>query len=302
MPNQNLKIPIKSFLFVPGDSEKKLAKASESEAEALILDLEDSVSLTQKSYARQTVLNYLKAHPIHMRTKQIWVRINCLDHSEASEDLCAVIEGHPNGIFQPKANGPKDVERLSHYLDILETQHNLPSGYTHIIPIVTETAAAPFNLAKYTQIHLPRLYALTWGAEDLGTALGASHNQNTDGQFFDAFRLARSLCLLAAHASNLHAIETVYTDFHNIQGLKTHSIQSYAEGFCGRLAIHPVQIATINAAFSPSASMIKQAQDIIKAFDQAGEHGVIALDGKMLDRPHLKQARYILAQAGLIHD
>jgi citrate lyase subunit beta/citryl-CoA lyase len=285
----------RSWLFAPGDSAKKLAKATDAGADAVILDLEDSVAPAGKAAARDLVRAALFESPGPKRGSKLWVRINALDSGLALADLAAVVAGAPDGIMLPKANGPRDVETLSHYLDALEEAGGVPAGSIKILPVATETAAAPFALGDYARATLPRLHGLTWGAEDLAAALGASTNTDSTGGWGQTYRLVRSLTLLAAHAAGVQAVETLYVDFRDDDGLAASCRAARAEGFSGRIAIHPAQVATINAAFSPSPEEIAFATRVIAAF--ADGAGTVALDGKMLDIPHLKQARHTLALA-----
>jgi citrate lyase subunit beta/citryl-CoA lyase len=288
---------LRSWLFAPGDSEKKLGKAVDAGADAVILDLEDSVSPAGKDQARLMVGEFLTAHPQVARKSQLWVRINALDSGLALQDLAAVVPGAPDGIMLPKANGPADVLQVSHYLDALEIAAGVQPGAVKILPVATETAAAPFHLGDYATAKLQRLHGLTWGAEDLAAAIGASTNTDATGAWALTFRLVRSLTLMAAYASNVQAIETLYVDFRDDSGLAASCRAARAEGFTGRIAIHPAQVATINAAFMPSAEEIAFAERVVAAFAAAEGAGTVGLDGKMLDIPHLKQAQNVLALA-----
>ena len=285
---------LRSWLFIPGDSEKKLGKADATGADVLILDLEDSVAAPAKAAARVLVRSFLEARP-GPRPSQLWVRINPLDSGLALDDLVAVVPGRPDGVMIPKADGPADVERLSHYLDALEAQHGVAAGAIRILPVATETAAAPFQLGDYAKAALPRLAGLTWGAEDLAAALGASTNLDETGRWALTFRMVRSLTLLGARAAGVQAIETLYVDFRDEEGLGTSCQAARAEGFTGRIAIHPAQVPVINAAFRPSADEIAFARRVVATFDADPSAGTVSLDGRMLDIPHLKQARQVLA-------
>ena len=289
--------PIRSFLFIPGDSEKKLGKADGAGADALILDLEDSVSPDNKPVARELIPAFLRARPKAKRASQIWVRINPLDTDLALTDLVAVVAAAPDGLILPKANGPSDVLKLSHYLDALEAKTYVAAGSIKILPVATETAISPFRLGDYAGAGLTRLLGLTWGAEDLAAALGASTNRGADGRWALTYQMVRSLTLLAARAADVQPIDTLYVDFRDDDGLRASSRASRAEGFTGRLAIHPAQVAAINESYRPSAEEIAFAVRIIAAFDAVPGVGTVGLDGKMLDIPHLKQARAIVAQA-----
>lgn len=288
---------LRSFLFIPGDSDRKLAKADDSGADALILDLEDAVAPVNKAVARDKVAAFLSERPPAGRGGQLWVRINPLDTPLALPDLAAVVRGAPDGLMLPKADGPADVARLSHYLDALEAASGVAPGSIRILPVATETAIAPFRLGDYAGAPLPRLAGLTWGAEDLAAAVGASTNLAPDGQWALTYRLVRSLTLLAAHAAGVQAIETLFVDYRDDAGLEASCRAARAEGFSGRIAIHPSQVATINAAFTPSDDEIAFARRVVAAFADTGDAGTVGLDGRMLDIPHLKQARHVLAQA-----
>lgn len=282
---------LRSFLFVPGDSDKKLAKGEGAGADALILDLEDAVAAARKPAARELVQDFLSQRPRGRRASQIWVRINPLDTDDAALDLAAVLAASPDGIVLPKAEGPDDVARLSRQLDAGD-----PSASIGILPVASETASAPFRLGDYSGAKLARLHGLTWGAEDLSAALGASTNLDPQtGRWAFTYQMVRSLTLLAARAANVAPIETLYADFKDEAGLRASSRTARAEGFSGRLAIHPAQVAVINESFSPSESEVAFAQRVVDAFAANPDAGAIGLDGKMLDRPHLIQAQRTLA-------
>jgi citrate lyase subunit beta/citryl-CoA lyase len=289
--------PIRSMLFIPGDSDKKLGKIDACGADAVILDLEDSVAPPNKARARALVAAFIGERPKAARTVQLWVRINPLDTDLALGDLAAVIAAAPDGIMQPKANGAADVERLSHYLDAFETLAGLPLGSTAIVPLVTETARAPFALGEYATVALPRLAGLSWGAEDLSAALGASTNQAPGGGFAFTYQMVRAQTLLAAHAAGVPAIDTLHADFRDDAGLLASSREARAEGWSGRLAIHPAQVAPINAGFSPSAEDVALARRVVAAFEADPGLGTIGIDGRMFDIPHLIAARRTLAIA-----
>ncbi|MEQ1619098.1 MAG: CoA ester lyase [Terricaulis sp.] len=289
--------PLRSLLFIPGDSDKKLAKGDDTGADALILDLEDSVAAARRPAARVLVAEYLAARPRESRTSRLWVRINPLDTSDAQADLSAIVAGAPDGVVLPKIDGPQDVLRLAQMLDQAEAQAGLAPGSIAILPVATETPAATLQLNQFANSKLPRLLGLTWGAEDLSAALRASGNRDSDGQWAFTYRMARSMTLLAAHACGVHAIETLHADFRDQEGLRASSRAARAEGFTGRLAIHPAQVAAINECFTPSAAEIEHAQRIVDLFAANPGAGALSLDGKMLDAPHLKQAERILAQA-----
>jgi citrate lyase subunit beta/citryl-CoA lyase len=287
---------LRSFLFVPGDNEKKLSKGSGAGADALILDLEDSVAPTRKSLARGMVHDYLSAP--RASASELWVRINPLPEG-GLDDLVAIVRAAPNGIVVPKVDGPEDLVRVSAFLDALELRDGI-TRQIRLLPVATETAKAPFTLMHYAETPLPRLYGLTWGAEDLSAALGASTNLDPEGRWSFTYRMVRSQCLLAAKASGVEAVETLYADFRDDAGLRRASAEASREGFTGRLAIHPAQVAAINEAFSPSAAEIAHARRVLDAFSAQPGTGTIGLDGKMLDIPHLKQAEKVLARAAAI--
>ncbi len=286
---------LRSFLFIPADSEKKLAKGDESGADALILDLEDAVTPARKPVARELACAYLRARPPAQRRAQIWVRINPLNSPEAQADLAAIVAAAPDGVMLPKAEGPDDVAALSRQLDALEKTAGLEALAIRIVPVATETPLAPFRLGDYAGAKLNRLHGLTWGAEDLSAALGASTNLDPGGGWAFTYKMVRALTLLGAHAAGVAAIETLYADFKDDAGLRAASRAARAEGFSGRLAIHPAQIAAINESFTPSEEEAAFARRVVEAFAATPEAGTIGLDGKMLDRPHLRQAERTLA-------
>lgn len=281
---------LRSMLFVPGDSEKKMAKAASVGADALILDLEDSVAAQRRPLAREMTLAYLKSAD---RSKgELWVRMNPLDSTDALPDLVAIVAGRPEGIALPKCEGPHHMLQLSHYLEVLEIQHGIPVGSIGITAIATETAAAPFTLGQYKGA--PRLRVLTWGAEDLGAALGASSNKDEQGVYTAPYVLARSLCLFGAYAAGVQALDTVQPDFRAPDKLLKECNEARRDGFLGKIAIHPDQVAVINEAFTPSAAEVAHAQAVIAAFAANPEAGTLSLDGKMIDKPHLKQAERVM--------
>ncbi|MHB8383428.1 MAG: HpcH/HpaI aldolase/citrate lyase family protein [Candidatus Binataceae bacterium] len=290
---------IRSFLFVPGDSEKKLAKAESLAADALVLDLEDAVSADRISIARGLVRDYLLSHRDRTRTR-LWVRINPIapispiSSDKAIADLAAIVAGAPDGILLPKTTSASDVVVLDHYLSALEAREGVEANSISIMPVATETASAMFGLGAFAGCS-KRLWGMTWGAEDLAAAVGASTNRDESGRLEFTYRLARSLCLLAAVAAQVEPIDTVFTNFKDSAGLAREAHAARQAGFTGKIAIHPEQVAPINAAFTPSADEIAYAQRVVAAFS-AGV-GTAAIDGKMLDQPHLKQARRVLAMA-----
>lgn len=288
---------VRSLLFVPADSDRKLARAEEAGADALILDLEDAVGAAAKPQARARAAEFLRARPPGARRAQLWVRINPLDSGLALADLVALAGLAPDGVVLPKAGGPADLGTLSHYLDALEAQHGLAPGSTGVLPLVTETPAAVLRIGEYAGARLPRLRAMTWGGEDLAAALGASASRDAGGAWNATTSLARSLALLAAHACGVAAIDTVYVDYRDEQGLRAAARASRAEGFGGRLAIHPAQVPVINEAYLPSPEECERARRIVAAFAASPGAGTVGLDGRMLDRPHLAEAQRLLALA-----
>ena len=284
----------RSLLFVPGDSDKKLAKGMTAGADALILDLEDAVAASQKASARLRVHDYLVANPDRSKT-QLWVRINPLDTPEALLDLAAVVRARPDGLMQPKTRSPADVIRLGHYLDALEAQHGLTLGSTRILPVATETPEAMFSLGGFAQC-APRLYGVTWGAEDLSSAIGAITNKTADGVWTQPYQLARSLCLFSASAAGVAPIDTLFADFRDPAGLRAACAEARRDGFTGKIAIHPDQVAVINECFVPSEAELAFAAEVVALFRDNPGVAALSIDGKMLDIPHLRQAEKTLAR------
>jgi citrate lyase subunit beta/citryl-CoA lyase len=286
---------LRSFLFVPGDSERKLAKGSQSPADALILDLEDSVAASRTAVARGMVRDYLKAHADRAR-QQVWVRINPIQGPQALDDLAAIMPGAPDGIVLPKPDSAAEAVLLDHYLTALEAANGIALGRARILSVATETAASVFSLGSY-QNATPRLAGLTWGSEDLPAALGASTNLGPDGELDITYRMVRSLCLAAAVAAGVQPIDTVRPDFRNQVALEAECRAARRAGFTGKMAIHPDQVPVINAAFTPSDEEVAFARRVVQAFADNPGAGTVGLDGKMLDMPHLKQARRVLELA-----
>jgi citrate lyase subunit beta/citryl-CoA lyase len=282
---------MRSFLFVPADSDRKLARGPESGAAALILDLEDSVALDRKPIARELAAAWLRSRTA---PPQAWVRINALDSGLAMADLAAIVAARPDGIVLPKCASAADLARLDGALSALEAREGLPDRSIPVMPLVTETPAAMFALGGYAGA--PRLAALTWGGEDLAAALGARANRLPDGTWDDPYRLARALTLIAAGAAGVPAIDTVYADVRDLEGLRAECEAGRRMGFAGRMAIHPAQVAVIEQAYAPTEAERAWAERVIAAFDAAPGAGVVSLDGRMLDRPHLVQARRLLGK------
>ncbi len=285
--------PARSWLFAPGDSDRKMEKAAAGDADIVLLDLEDSVAPDSKPQARKQVAAMLQGHSTGDLAR-LWVRINPLDGDDALADLAAVMASAPGGIMLPKARGSADVATLHRYLEAFEAAHGLVVGKTPVIALVTEVAEAMFTTGQYGGS--PRLAAMSWGAEDLADAVGAHANTDADGRYLPPFELARSLCLLGASAAGVLPIETIYGDFRDEDGLSARAAHVRAMGYRGMLAIHPAQVPVINAAFTPSDAEIADAKAVVAAFDREPGAGVVALDGKMLDRPHLSRAQQLLAQ------
>jgi citrate lyase subunit beta/citryl-CoA lyase len=290
-------VSARSLLFVPGDSDRKLAKCMSAGADLVILDLEDSVVPAQKAAARGRVREFLSAQRERSAT-QLWVRINAFDSAAARDDLAALVGSRPDGIVQPKVRGPEDVLALASRLEALERKNGVSVGAVRILPVATETAAAVFSLGGYARC-APRLFGLTWGAEDLSSAIGATANKDAAGEWTAPYQVVRALCLFGAHAAGVAAIDTLYADFRDPAGLRAACALASRDGFSGKLAIHPDQVAIINECFAPTAAEIAAAREIVALF--AANPGVAALQlgGQMLDLPHLRQAERTLARAGL---
>jgi citrate lyase subunit beta/citryl-CoA lyase len=301
---------MRSLLFVPADSERKLARGPQSGADALILDLEDSVVPANRDLARRLARAFLAQTPSAPFRR--YVRINALGSGAAPvsggpkpagedprdgaglADLAAVMPGRPDGVLLPKCV-PADLRTLDHYLAAFEAAHDIPSGKTRVVAIATETPAAMFALGSYAGVSA-RLEAITWGAEDLAACIGGD-NRRVDGLYDDVYRLARALCLIAAAAAGVAAIDTIFTDFRDAAGLAAECAAARRSGFTAKMAIHPAQIPAINAAFSVSHEGLAWARKVVAAFAEHPEAGTIALDGKMIDRPHLTLARRLIEQS-----
>lgn len=271
----------RSWLFVPADSERKITKALDSEADAIIFDLEDSVAPEMKAVARDLVNNL----PRRSGGPEWWVRINPLGSEFIKEDLELIGVADLHGIVLPKSESGADVTELAHR-----------TGNIPIHAIVTETPTSLFGLLSYRAPNSP-LAAMSWGAEDLSAALGASSKYDADGELSFTYRLARSLCLASAVAAGVQPVDGVFADFKDEEGLRTEAEAAAHEGFAGKLAIHPAQVPIINAAFTPSADDLRHAEEIVAAFEAHPHAGVLSVGGKMVDRPHLVQARRVLERA-----
>lgn len=282
---------IRSMLFVPCDSERKLEKSLTLNADAIVLDLEDSVLPGRKPLARQMMAAYLAASRVRER---VWVRVNDMTSGEILKDLAAVVPAHPAGIILPKIRGPEDLETVITYLDALEVASGVAPDSIKIAVLVTETPACILRLGELVKVPRRRVQAVMWGGEDLSSALGAGDPRAADGSWRPTYEYARSQAILCAHAMGVEAIDTVYVDFTNPDGLRSACHTSRYDGFTGRVAIHPGQIEIINDAFTPTAAELAMAERIITAFESGA--GAVAIDGKMYDIPHLNAARRLLGQ------
>lgn len=288
---------MRSMLFTPGDSERKLARASSCGADALILDLEDSVALEAKARARQMTRDYLVAEqPDGKRRPKIWVRINALSTGLWQDDLVAVVPGRPAGIVLPKPASGADVHQLSVVLSTMEDRYGLATGTLKIIAIVTEQAASILAMPSYVGASA-RLAGLTWGAEDLSADIGATSTRDSFGRLASPFQLARDLTLFTAVAADAQPIDAVYPEFRDLEGLANEARTAARDGFTGKMAIHPDQVPLINQAFTPTRESIAKARAIFAAFDAQPGAGVVSIDGQMYDRPHLSRAERLLARA-----
>jgi citrate lyase subunit beta/citryl-CoA lyase len=280
---------LRSLLFVPGDRPERFAKAAASGADAITLDLEDSVSLANKEAARHAIADYLAAE----REVITLVRVNPLDGHLTAADVAAIIAARPDAIMLPKAEGAPSIAQLD---TIIRSESAADASLPPVLPIATETPAAIFTLGSYREAK-DRLLGLTWGAEDLPAAIGATTSREADGSYTAPYDVARALTLFAAHAAGVAAIDTVFPAIKDEAGLAAYAARARRDGFTGMMAIHPAQVETINAAFTPSADEVSRAQAIVDAFAVSPGVGVLQVDGKMVDAPHLKQAKHILSLA-----
>ena len=282
---------LRSLLFVPADSERKLAKSLGSPADVLILDLEDSVAEARKAGARRTAAEFIGEYADKLAAR-LYVRINPLDSGLAMGDLAAVVVAGLAGIMLPKTYSARDIVRLSHGLDALEARAGMAHGTVRIVPVATETAQAILEMQSFAVAgdSLSRLAGITWGAEDLSAAIGAVSNREEDGSYSPLYALANSLCLCAATATGVPAIDTLHADFRDSAGLAAACRASRRRGFRGRIAIHPDQVETINEAYTPSQAELAHAKRIVDAFAAQPEAGTLSIDGVMIDKPHLTQA------------
>lgn len=283
----------RSWLFAPGDSEKKMTKAHDSAADIVVIDLEDAVAEAEKPQARGLVRDFLAARPD--ARARLWVRVNPIQTPHALPDLAAIMPARPGGVMLPKPRGRADVERLGHYLDALEAANGDAPGATAIIIVATETPQGLLAMDSYAD--LPRLAAMTWGAEDIATALGATVNREADGRYGFTYELARTLCLTGAAIAEVPAVETIHGDFRDEAGLKALAAKVRRDGYRGMLAIHPAQVDPINDAFTPSMAEVAAAHEIVALFAANPTLGTIGHNGAMLDRPHLVRAQALLDRA-----
>jgi citrate lyase subunit beta/citryl-CoA lyase len=287
---------MRSFLFVPADSPRKLEKGLTSGADALIIDLEDSIALEGKPAARQSAAAFLKEAMASPARPYILVRVNGLQTGFTDADLDAVAPAKPDAIMLPKAEGGASVTHADAKLAVREAQNALPDGHIKILPIATETAAAMFLAGTFAGSS-KRMIGLTWGAEDLSAELGAQANRDKDGNFLDPYRLARVLCIAGAAAASIPPIDTVFVDFRNTDGLRRECQEACRDGFAGKMAIHPAQVPVINEVFTPSGKDVAHARAVIDAFAAVPGAGVVGIGGVMYDRPHLVRAKQLLARA-----
>ena len=287
---------MRSLLFAPADSARKLNKAMSSGADALIIDLEDSIALDSKARARDSAAAFLKDAMANTQRPYLIVRVNGLQTGLTDADLDAITPAKPDAIMLPKAEGGAAIVHAAAKLAVREAQSDLPDSHIKILPIATETAAALFMVGTFAGARA-RLIGMTWGAEDLSAELGARANRDEQGRFLDPYRLARSLCLAGAAAAAVPAIDTVFVDFRNHAGFRRECEEACRDGFVGKMAIHPAQVPIINEVFTPSADAIAHAQTVVAAFAAAPGAGVVGIGGVMYDRPHLARAKQLLARA-----
>lgn len=286
---------MRSLLFVPGDSEKKLEKGFGAGADVVIVDLEDSVAPQNKAAARDTAAAFIAARP-RETGPAVYIRVNDLSTGLTDDDLAALVPARPDGIMLPKSNSAQDVQRLAAKLRVAEAEAGISDGTTRIVPIISETATGVLAGASYAGAS-GRLAGLTWGAEDLSAAIGARAARDEHGRYTDVFRLARAMTILAAGAAEVAAIDTVFPNFRDMAAFEAECREAERDGFTGKMAIHPAQVPVINAAFTPSREAVEHSAAVVAAFEAAGNPGVVGIDGKMYDRPHLRLAERLLARA-----
>jgi citrate lyase subunit beta/citryl-CoA lyase len=292
---------MRSLLFVPGDSSRKLEKALTSGADVLLIDLEDSVDLGAKEEARRVTAGFLAEQRARPDRPRLFVRVNGLTTGLTDADLDGVMQAAPDGVVLPKAIGGADVAHLGAKLAVREAEFNLEDGATRILAIATENAAGVFALGTFAGAS-HRLMGLTWGGEDLSADLGAETNRSDEGSYTDPYRLARSLTLLGAAAAGVDAVDSVFTNFRDMAGLEAECRMARRDGFVAKMAIHPAQVPVINEAFTPSQEAIGKAQAVIEAFTASPGAGVVGVNGEMLDRPHLLRAERLLKRAAHSRD
>ncbi|MDM0021825.1 HpcH/HpaI aldolase/citrate lyase family protein [Variovorax saccharolyticus] len=288
---------MRSLLFVPGHDARKLAKGLACGADALIIDLEDSVPDSEKARAREVCAEFIGANRERM---PLFVRVNALSTGFTVDDLRAVVHARPYGVMLPKCASGHDVAVLDAYVGEFEANHDVAPGSLRILPIVTESAASLFGMDSYRHLAGPRLCGMFWGGEDLASDIGASKNRDPEGRYTAPYQLARALTLLGATAAQVPAIDAVFTDFRDHAGLKAEAAEAVRDGFCAKVAIHPDQIGPINDAFTPSPADVAWARHVVAAFDSQPAAGAIAIEGRMLDRPHYRSAQRLLARAALV--
>jgi citrate lyase subunit beta/citryl-CoA lyase len=289
---------MRSLLFVPGNSEKKLAKGFASVADVIIVDLEDSVAAQDKETARTIAADFIGQNRGNAKAA-IYVRVNDLATGLTDADLAVVIKARPDGIMLPKSNGQRDIENLAARLRVAEAQSGVADGATRIVAIMTETAAGVLGAGTYSE-PLSRLAGLTWGAEDLSAAIGAHSARDEAGNYTHLFQLARSMTLLAAASAGVEPIDTVFPNFRDAAGFERECREALRDGFTGKMAIHPDQVPIINEVFTPSEESLRQARAVVQTFAEAGNPGVVAIGGKMYDRPHLRLAERLLTRAATL--
>lgn len=293
-------MPMRSWLFVPADNEKKLLKAGNAGADVVVLDLEDAVDQSNKAQARELAREWLTLHRQQVAQRRMgrWVRINPLDSRQWRDDLVAVLPGAPDGIVLPKAAGPEAIQQLGAELYELEQRSGVPANSTRILPLVAETAAAALNIARYAEVPLPRLAGLGWGAEDLAAALGATRRRDEHGRWTDPFARVRGEVVLTAHARGDVAIDAVYADYSDVAGTEAAARAARADGFAGMVTLHPAQVEIINRAFTPSERELDWARAVVSAFATDPSVSVMQIDRRMVDRAHLRLAQRMLGIEG----
>jgi citrate lyase subunit beta / citryl-CoA lyase len=289
---------VRSLLFVPGHDSRKLAKALASGADALILDLEDAVPDAEKVRARGICAEFVQENRERM---DLFVRVNALSSSFIRDDLERVVSSQPKGIMLPKCSGANDLRQLDELISVFEKRADIGVGAIKVLPIVTETAASLFGIPTYSHHPGQRLCGMLWGGEDLAADIGAASSRAPDGKYSGPFAIARSLCLLGATATQVTAVDAVYTNFRDQAGLALECAEALRDGFTAKAAIHPDQVEVIHQVFTPSPADIERARSIIDAFSRSPEAGAISIDGKMLDRPHLRSAERVLSRAKVQH-